>query len=177
MKKHLIYTNEIDRAFGSYDEAEKCAREALLDFHAAEEITDDMIWRWLYDSLDTHAEDFWSEVRAHDEGTWLVIADVGTWQGRRDGGKVFTDLTSALRTVCNNMDYITIEEDAHGSVHATGCHHDGTNHYDIYRLSPRGEAWYQENEPYTDRQTLCETLAKAHNRRAGRLRKALGWVA
>lgn len=177
MKTYLIYTNEIDRAFGSYDEAERFAREALLEDHDEEEITDDMIWHWLYDSLDMDADDFWREVRSHSEGIWLVIADVGTWQGRYDGGKVFSDLSAALRAVCNDMDDITIEEDARGNVHATGRHHDGTDHYEIYRLSPRGEAWYQASEMYTDRRTLCETLAKPHNRRAGRIRKALGWVA
>lgn len=177
MKKHLIYTNEIDRAYGSYDEAERCAREALLENYAEDEISDDMIWKWLYGELDLNAEDFWAEVRAYQEGVWLVIADIGTWQGRRDGGKVFTSLSAALSAVCSNMDYITIEEDSRGSVHARCVHHDGTNHFDIYRLSDQGEAWYWKHEDRLDRQTLCETLAKPHNRRAGRVRKALGWVA
>ena len=176
MNKYLVFTNEIDRYFGSYDEAERVAREALLEGHDDDEITDDMVWKWLHDSLDINAEHFWNEVRSHSEGIWLVIADIGTWQGRFDGGRVFDNLHSALCAVCENLDGITIEEDAHGSIHATGCHHDGTNYYDIYRLSPRGVAWYQANGMYTDRRTLCETLAKPHNRRAGRIRKALEWV-
>ena len=177
MKKHLIYSNEIDRVWGSYDEAERWAREALLDEHAEEEITDDMIWTWLYSELELEAEDFWAGVRANKDGNWLVIANIGTWQGRRDGGKVFPSLSAALSAVCDNMDYVTIEEDARGGVHARCVHHDGANHFDIYRLSARGEAWYRENGSWLDRRTVCETLAKPHNRRAGRIRRALGWVA
>ena len=74
------------------------------------------------------------------------------------------------------MEYVTIEETDQGSVHATCVHHDGRNHFDVYRLSERGKAWYENHGDYLDWQTICETLAKPHNRRAPHLRKAFGWV-
>lgn len=177
MKTYLIYTNEIDRAYGSYDEAEHTAREALLEEHEASEITENMIWDWLNDSIQMDSDDFWEQVSLVDDGPWLVVADVGTWRGRFPGGKVFDTLQQAVSAICNNMDYVTVEETDRGSVHASCGHHDGRNHYDLYRLSDRGRAWYERNGDWLDRRTVCETLAQPHNRRAPHLRKAFGWVA
>lgn len=177
MKDYIIHTNEIDAAFGSYDAAEEAAREALLEEHEEEEISDDMIWRWLSDVMEEDCSDFWRLVQRVTEGPWLVIANVGTWMGRRNGGRVFDNLHQALSAICDNMDFTTITEDAHGGVHAVCIHHDGRNHYDLYRLSPRGEAWYKRHSGLLDRRTLCETLAKPHNRRAPHLRRMLGEAA
>lgn len=177
MKKHLLHTNEIDVSFGSYENAERTAREALLEDHEAAEITEDMIWRWLYDVMEINSSAFWDEISHVQDGPWLVIADIGTWMGRRDGGNIFPSLQSAFASICDHMEYVTIEENNHGGVHATCVHHDGRDHFDLYRLSKRGEQWYANNGHYLDRQTICETLAKPHNRRAPHLRKALGRVA
>ena len=177
MRKHIIHSNEIDISFGSYDAAEKAAREALLEDHEADEITDDMIWRWIYDVMEISASDFWYEVELVQDGPWLAIADIGTWQGRFPGGKLFDTLRQAVSAICSGMEYVTIEETDRGSVHATCVHHDGRNHYDVYRLSKRGKAWYENHAQYLDRETVCETLTKPYNRRAPHLRRAFGWVA
>ena len=177
MKKHIIHTNEIDVSFGSYDAAEEAAREALLEDHEADEITDDMIWRWLYDIMEINGSEFWHDVERVSDGPWLVIADIGTWQGRSPGGRIFDTLQAAISTICSNMEYVTITETDRGSVHVTCIHHDGRNHFDVYRLSERGKTWYENHGDYLDRQTVCETLTKPHNRRAPHLRKAFGWVA
>ena len=62
MRTHIIHTNEIDVSFGSYDAAENAAREALLEDHEEDEITEDMIWRWIYDVMEINGSDFWREV-------------------------------------------------------------------------------------------------------------------
>ena len=177
MRKHIIHSNEIDVSFGSYDAAEKAAREARLEDHEADESTDDMIWRWIYDVMEISASDFWYEVELVQDGPWLVIADIGTWQGRLPGGRLFDTLRQAVSAICSGMEYVTIEETDRGSVHATYVHHDGRNHYDVYHLSERGKAWYESHAQYLNRETICETLAKPHNRRAPHLRRAFGWVA
>lgn len=177
MKKHVLHTNEIDVSFGSYDAAEQQAREALLEDYDADEITDDLIWRWLYDVMEMNSSEFWDDVQRVKDGPWLVIADIGTWRGRIPGGKIFDTLRQAFSSICDSMEYVTIEETDRGSVHATCLHHDGANHFDIYRLSKRGEEWYENNHRYLDRQIICETLAKPHNRRAPHLREAFGWTA
>ena len=177
MRTHIIHTNEIDVSFGSYDAAEEAAREALLEDHEEDEITADMIWRWIYDVMEINGSDFWREVERVSDGPWLVIADIGTWRGRFPGGKVFDTLRQAVSEIVSNMDCVTIEETERGSVHATCVHHDGRNHFDVYRLSDRGRAWYENHGDNLDWQTICETLAKTYNRRAPHLRKAFGWVA
>lgn len=176
MRTYIIHTNEIDISFGSYNAAEEAAREALLEDHDEDEITEDMIWRWIYDVMEINGSDFWHEVERVSDGPWLVIADIGTWRGRFPGGKVFNTLQQAVSEIVSNMDYVTIEETERGSVHATCVHHDGRNHFDVYRLSDRGRAWYENHGDNLDWQTICETLAKSHNRRAPHLRKAFGWV-
>lgn len=177
MRTHIIHTNEIDVSFGSYDAAEETAREALLEDHEEDEITEDMIWRWIYDVMEVDGSDFWRAVELVSDGPWLVIADLGTWRGRFPGGRVFDTLRQAVSTICNDMEYVTIEETDRGSVHATCVHHDGRNHFDVYRLSERGKAWYENHGDNLDWQTICETLVKPYNRRAPHLRKAFGWVA
>lgn len=177
MRTYIIHTNEIDISFGSYNAAEEAAREALLEDHDEDEITEDMIWRWIYDVIEINGSDFWHEVERVSDGPWLVIADIGTWRGRFPGGKVFDSLCQAMSEIVSNMDYVTIEETERGSVHATCIHHDGRNHFDVYRLSDRGRTWYENHGDNLDWQTICETLVKPYNRRAPHLRKAFGWVA
>lgn len=177
MRTHIIHTNEIDVSFGSYDATEEAAREALLEDHEEDEITEDMIWHWIYDVMEVNGSEFWHEVECVSDGPWLVIADIGTWHGHLPGGKVFDTLRQAVSEIVSKMDYVTIEETNGGSVHATCVHHDGRNHYDLYRLSERGKAWYKNHGDDLDRRTICETLSKPHNRCAPHLRKAFGWVA
>lgn len=177
MKTHVIHTNEIDVSFGSYDAAEEAAHKALLEDFEEDKITEEMIWRWLYDVMEHSGLDFWCEVEHVAGGPWLVIADVGTWRGRFPGGRVFDTLAQAVSAICKDMEYVTIEETNGGSVHAACVHHDGRNHYDLYRLSERGKTWYENHGDDLDWRTICETLSKAHNRRAPHLRKAFGWVA
>lgn len=106
-----------------------------------------------------NAEDFWDNVKAVEEEGYAVIADLGLWYGRRKAWAVTQTLHDALWKCAEYMDDLKVEETARGKLLVTGYHHDGTNHYEVYRLKK-----YSENEP------VKSNLRNVH------LRKLLGWV-
>lgn len=57
----------------------------------------------------------------------LVIADLGLWNGRRQGYRVIgTNMNDIFRVTCG--DYVTFYADQY-NVRCDDIHHDGTNHY------------------------------------------------
>lgn len=172
MFRTLLTTME-DVYFGGFYNAETAAKEDLLDCgYDDAEITEDLIRRHIYSIIEDESENFWSAIRrAEDPYYWLVIADIGTWQGRRDGGKVFNGLTEALMACVDDVDDYTIAEDHRGNVVIHAYHHDGTNHFQLYRLSERGADWYVnkgDRNGYSW-QEICERLDHPSYRRNARL--------
>lgn len=174
--KHVIVSDEVDEVFGSYDNALKDARRELYErdttvYESPESISDDDALEEVYAMLRSDWDDFWVELKHASNrysGHWLMTADLGLWNGRREGGMVFQDVYSAVMQCVANMDYCTIHEDDYGNVRITGIHHDGTNYYYIYRLSDRGEKWLASHSD-ENREHICRTLDKPHYRRAAKL--------
>ena len=83
--------------------------------------------QWFEDELDNlHG--------IHTEGKILAIADLGLWNGRRQGYKVCsTSLTSIL--TAGNSDYIHLYYDGF-NVRKTAIHHDGTNYILFREIRP-----------------------------------------
>ena len=170
MEKRVIFTNDIIDFFGSYDAAEEDARATLKE-NGTEEPTEDAIYNVIYDLLN---DDVYYTIRNIEMcdthmGAWLVIADVGTWQGRKKGGHVFTSLADAIRCMMENLEDFTLFEDEHGHVTGRGHHHDGTNYFDLYRLSNAGVNFLNNNAGKLPQCELCERLAAPHNRRNARV--------
>lgn len=176
--QHLLYTTDPDVLFSGFSpDYEDNARQQMIECGYEEaELTESCVRGWIDEELRIHADEFHYELRhADDPCRWLVIADLGLWTGRHDGGRVFYRLTEAVSACLDGMNDATIVEDHHGNVTIHGYHHDGHNVYHLYRLSNLGEDWYICNEASHTWREICEFLDRPAYRRAARLRKLFGY--
>lgn len=177
--QHLLHTTMADVYFGGWHpDIVENIRQQMLDsgYDNAAELSEDEVWDWANEEVRFEAESWWASIcRAEDPCYWLVIADLGLWNGHHKGGKIFPSLIKALSDCCDNMDDVTIYEDHHGSVTVCGYHHDGRNKYSLYRLSDLGADYYERNKWRLSMQTLCEFCDRPAYRRAAKLRKLLGY--
>lgn len=124
IKTHTIYSNY------ESDFDEKFLRESLADARgcAESEITEED----MYQEYVTQSRDWFDDARCNLNVTLdypiILIADVDTWQGRRDGVKI---LTRNLRDIlfADGCEYYKVYTDDDGNVRAFASHHDGTNKY------------------------------------------------
>ena len=73
------------------------------------------------------------------ENPIICIADLGLWDGRRQGYRVLsTNLQSVLKVTSGNYHYIKYWMDGYGNLRAELRHHDGTN-YILFRELKRPE--------------------------------------
>ena len=97
----------------------------------------------------------------------LVIADLGLWNGRRDGYK---EIMSGNIKDClySNTDITEWYVDKHGDLRADAIHHDGTNHY-LYRV-------YKDNVSDTKKENLKNKIYESTATRSDitRITKRLG---
>lgn len=182
MKKRYLQKRPTQEFTVYSNEATTEAMEEELRFmreeDGQEDATEDQAWNRVYASIGDDWDDLITEARhANDDvNGWLVIANLGLWDGRHNGGKVFNTLDKAICAVCEKMDTVIIKEDTRGNVKVDGYHHDGTNHYYIHQLTNAGHAYWQGAGKWEDRETLCEKLAGSKRyHKNGRIRKMLGW--
>ena len=76
-------------------------------------------------------------MKYHDErGSYLIIASLGLWNGRFDGGKIIDGyLTEAIQTCFEDYNKVYWQDK---NLKVEAIHHDGTNHFIIKKLTDRG---------------------------------------
>lgn len=68
----------------------------------------------------------------------VVCGTVGTWQGDRAiCAKRFDNLKDAIYACVKPCDEVVISQRA-SNILVDGCHHDGTNHFEIHVLNDKG---------------------------------------
>lgn len=78
-----------------------------------------------------------------DGSTWLIMGNVGRWDGSKPAGSTFSTFREMWYKATLDCDYVKIY-DENGHLYLTCSHHDGTNCFEIKRLTERG-AKYPEN--------------------------------
>lgn len=74
---------------------------------------------------------------------WIVCGSVERWNGTRDGGMLFTDFFNMLEKVGKDCEYFRFyDEDGHFYLQCS--HHDGTNHFEIRRMTKGGMDLYND---------------------------------
>ena len=71
-----------------------------------------------------------------DKGCCLVTGYSGTWRGNLDGGKFVSNIDEFL-DVIDHLDCIRIT-DQNGHLIIEGCHHDGSDRYELKKLTHKG---------------------------------------
>lgn len=80
--------------------------------------------------LSIYLEDERANLNVNADGRILVIADLGLWNGRRQGYKILGRQVSDI--LSDDADYVEWYGDGH-NIKAIATHHDGTNYYE-YRV-------------------------------------------
>lgn len=94
-----------------------------------------IIWSNMNDEDDPelqgiYLEDERQNLNVETDGRILIIADLGLWNGRRQGYKILGTKVSDI--LSSDADYVELYGDGH-NIKATVSHHDGTNYYE-YRV-------------------------------------------
>lgn len=188
-KKNIIYSDD------PYDFNEKEMLESICDFRQCNEYpgcedcekcscegcencpSDDELWEHWHNQCELDLDDIEAEVDFYGErGSYLIIASLGLWNGRFDGGRLVEGtLSEAIKTCFEDYNKV-YWQDKNLKVEAT--HHDGTNYFVIKKLTDRGIEFYNNHEWEMDARTLNEKLFRdAHySHSVDFFARIYGWV-
>ena len=140
--KHTLYSNY----YGWISEDD--LRMSILDCGIVDdekEITDEMIW----DEMRFLEEEYWNDISYElksffDKGNaWLLTGSIGRWDGNYRGGYIFNTFEGFCECL-KDCDYVEITDNK-GHLEIKCSHHDGTNFYEVKRVSDFGCEWYDNH--------------------------------
>jgi hypothetical protein len=110
-------------------------KESYAEFIEANDLDEDpddeyKLWEYINETLGYYLDDECANLNKETEGRILAIADLGLWNGRRQGYKILTNNVNSIFTTGD--DYTEYYSDGY-NIRGTGVHHDGTNFYE-YRV-------------------------------------------
>ena len=155
--KRVVYDN-----YDLWEEYSQDARECLEEDNEPDEITDEMIWDEIYFMDELNWGDELANLKHHFSGHHYILCGyVGRWNGNFAAGTVFDDFEKAFYEAIRDCDYWSIW-DENGHLFIKCSHHDGTNLFEIKRITERGcnllEKWeYDFNDMRTEEQ-IHETI-------------------
>ena len=127
MKKHIIWSN-MNLDVEDWREEYKSFIE--VNNHLCISEDEDALYQWMMDTNDMYLSDERINLNKDLDGRILIIADLGLWNGRKQGYKILDENMASI--LSDNADYVEWYGDGY-NIRATAAHHDGTNHY-LYRI-------------------------------------------
>jgi hypothetical protein len=122
------------------------------EWETKEDVPDNDVYEELQFQNDINWEDFQIELEGFLIGhSWLVMGSVGLWTGRHSAGKVISSFVE-LCDVWKDCDYLNIY-DENGHLYIECSHHDGTNYFELKRLTDKGEEFINNRVYEDDRET------------------------
>ena len=137
--KYTLYSNY----YGWIDEEE--IKQELIDCERVDdedEITDEMVYNEMRFLEEEYWNDFAYELKKFFEkgSAWLLVGTLGLWDGRCKGGYIFNTYDEFLDCLKDCVYWEVVDDKGH--LYVKGSHHDGTNLYEIKRISDFGYEWY-----------------------------------
>ena len=127
MIKRIIWSNIDLNPEDWRKDYEEVARENEWD----EDTSDpDNLWQYMIATHNTYLDDERYNLNKYLNGRILIVADLGLWNGRKQGYKIIDGNISNI-LYDNDADFIEWYADQY-NIRATAHHHDGTNYY-LYR--------------------------------------------
>lgn len=160
-KKRILYSNYYD------SENEEAAIEYLIERHL-ERYPDDTDWKPdsddIWNELNLMDEIFWDDFKMNfkdffNENTFILQGNTGRWNGRFKTGFVF-DSFEGMFKAWSDCDYVELY-DENGHLYIQCSHHDGTNLYEIRKLTDKGYDYYSRHKWYDDDRKIHNTLMKS----------------
>lgn len=132
-------------------ERENETREYLFDEYAQEngwQSPNDIPNERVYDEMNFQDRAAWDDVKAElqillDKNVYLLTGTCGRWYGPSQGGKFIRSLDDLFNCI-DHLDYIRIF-DRDGHLHIHGSHHDGSDDYELKRLTNKGYEYADRN--------------------------------
>lgn len=156
MKNQILWSTDLDDMYGSKENFIKEYGDLIMancGYESEDEITDEDIYEEFNVYNNITFDEVIDELLRHDRevrdsGEFLVLADCGRWNGRYKGGKIMS-LLSALNQILdfNLYQYGVKIEILNNCLHIEGTHHDNTDSFMFYQLTPKGQQYY-ENQGY-----------------------------
>lgn len=137
------------------------------------EVPDDTdLYEEYYRDIEMWIDDEKMNLNKEIDGIIVAFADLGFWNGRTKGAKLFTDNINSIIDNCN-CDYFKIYVDRY-NVKGQMSHHDGT-HYLTYRVAPN----YETAEEIMELANMGQLTEEYFNKKTKSLRKHIanifGW--
>lgn len=179
-KTRYIWSNLHHKAYPNKDENLEAYREFLEinNQPVPDEIEDSDLDEYIDSCINENLSILASEIRhyerTHGEKEYVVIADLGLWDGRQAGGRIIKGLYNAIRRAFE--DYNTVEMRGN-RLTVSATHHDGTNHFEIKELTPRGVTFKAHSgKNLTDRQLHHKLFTDYHcSREVTLFKEVYGW--
>lgn len=134
MRERIIYNN-----YDLWEDYADDARAFLAEEYPEEDITDNSIWEEIYFQDNINWEDEHEQLKDFftGNGHFMIRGYVGRWDGRHAAGYVFDDFDDMFYKAVKDCDYIKMW-DENGHFYLKCSHHDGTNLFEIKRISSKG---------------------------------------
>lgn len=155
-KIRLIWSDDVDEMFPDEHEREQMYKEHLeINELTVDDLNmDDFLNDTVQMYLDDEKVNINFQERKNGEKYYLVLADLGLWNGRADGGLIIKGIWNAI---CKCFeDYNKIYFDGK-RLKIQAVHHDGTNYFQIRELTDKGVE-YWNNHPYMSDRELHQRL-------------------
>lgn len=155
-KKYLFKSNLFD-VYGTYEAMEA---EYLSAFaNPGDPVDEDTVFATLRQDLDDAYSDLMYEFGFH-LGNYLVKGDLGFWYGRRDGGKLFEDMSlrEVVQQITDSVDDFEVYYTSDGVFHVDTHGHDGSSYFTVYLVTAKGMRWYENNKDYYEERHLHDHI-------------------
>lgn len=175
MKKPLervIYSN-----YDVFQDYESCARELLVERGntnpTEQEICDEVQFMDVVEWEDT--KQLFSEF--FDKDTWILQGTIKCWNGDFEGGFIFKSFSEMFFKAAKDCDFWKIY-DENGHLYLECSHHDGTNFFEIKKLTERGieylHRWENDYKPYRSEKYIHDKIMRYYSTLPGFANKVLG---
>lgn len=133
MQERVIYNN-----YDLWEDYADESRAYLMEDTPADEITDNMVWDEIYQYDNFAWDDALYDLKKffNGHGYFMIRGYVGRWDGEYAAGHIFNNFEDMFYEATIDCDYIKMwDEDGHFYLKCS--HHDGTNLYEIKRITDK----------------------------------------
>ncbi len=149
-KRRILYSNyDVSEAFNAAAQYLFDEYSENNDWKTIADIPENEIWDEVYQMDNDNWYDFRDELSdfIQKNDSFLLMGTVELWTGKHASGFIFSDIDE-LSHAWKDCDYIEFY-DENGHLYLRCSHHDGTNLYEIKKISKRGMQYY-DNKCYGD---------------------------
>lgn len=151
------------RDYDFYDNTRDYLYEMYADEYGwcdADDVPSQMVYTEIAQQNQLDWDDIMSVLeRAFDQDCYLLTGTCGRWNGPAEGGKFIHNSKDFLASI-RHLDHLRLYEE-NGHFYVYGYHHDGSDYYELKRLTPQGYELADKNYFAHDR-NLHRILMKSN---------------